>query len=80
MAVVFALKLTYLKVKKHEGANDGLVSVESAKWKERFFKGTIRNADHFNELGWWDIDQVFETKRSKKLMDRIHKFYLKNMN
>ncbi|SPD73440.1 Lipase [uncultured Desulfobacterium sp.] len=44
-------------VLKEEGENDGLVSLRSAMWKEKYF---IRNieADHLNEIGWWSNGQA----------------------
>lgn len=77
LGVFDALKLPYYIIEKVEGENDGLVSVKSAKWKNRFFKGFIENADHLNELGWWDTCQIFELEFKDQLLKRIHDFYLK---
>lgn len=77
LGVFDALKLSYYIIEKAEGENDGLVSVKSAKWKNRFFKGFIENADHLNELGWWDTCQIFELEFKDQLLNRIHDFYLK---
>ena len=74
-AVLDALKLSCYIVEREEGENDGLVSVKSAKWKDRFFKGIIPQADHLNELGWWDIGQLLEKERDSELLERIHKLY-----
>lgn len=44
-------------IKKVEGENDGLVSVESSKWGD--YKGTLENVSHLdlinwtNKLRWW---------------------------
>jgi triacylglycerol lipase len=74
---VFSLiKLPFYIVEKDEGENDGLVSVKSAKWKEKYFKGVIENTDHLNEVGWWDPDQLFTGESQEELLNRIHKFYL----
>lgn len=62
-------------IEEKEGANDGLVSVESAKWKEEYFKGVLDNTDHLNELGWWDISQLLDGETQDELLERIHKFY-----
>lgn len=62
-------------IEEKEGANDGLVSVESAKWKEAYFKGVLNNTDHLNELGWWDISQLLDGETQDELLERIHKFY-----
>ncbi len=72
-----ALKLSYYLIEKKEGDNDGLVSVQSAKWRDRYFKGVIKDADHLNELGWWDTAQIFAGESENKLLRRIHAFYLK---
>lgn len=37
---------------EEEGENDGLVSLRSAMWKEKYFIRKIE-ADHLNEIGWW---------------------------
>ena len=71
-----ALKLSFYIIEKKEGDNDGLVSVKSARWRERYFKGVIDNADHLNELGWWDTAQMFSGESQGALLERIHKFYL----
>ncbi len=71
-----ALKLSYYIIEKKEGENDGLVSVKSAKWRERYFRGILENTDHLNELGWWDPAQIYENEFENELMMRIHNFYL----
>ena len=62
-------------IEDKEGDNDGLVSVTSAKWKEDYFKGTLKKTDHLNELGWWDISQLMDNESQDQLLERIHKFY-----
>jgi triacylglycerol lipase len=76
MGVFDALKLPFYIIEKREGENDGLVSVKSAKWRDRYFKGTIEDTDHLNELGWWEPAQVFAGEGEGQLLKRIHKFYL----
>jgi hypothetical protein len=39
--------------------------------------GVINNADHLNELGWWDPSQIIENETEAQLLRRIHDFYLK---
>ena len=78
-SVFNALKLSYYIIERKGGdkeGNDGLVAVSSAKWRDRYFKDFIENADHLNELGWWDADQIFCGEGEKELLERIHKFYL----
>jgi triacylglycerol lipase len=47
------LKPSWALIFAKEGANDGLVSLESARWNDRYFRKQI-NADHLNQIGWWD--------------------------
>ena len=75
-SVFDSLKLSFYIIEKKEGDNDGLVSVESAKWRDRYFKGVIENTDHLNELGWWDPAQMYCGEGQKELLERIHSFYL----
>ncbi|HUL36472.1 MAG TPA: hypothetical protein VLW47_02210 [Thermodesulfobacteriota bacterium] len=74
--ILGALKLPYYIIEKSEGENDGLVSVRSAKWRDRYFKGVIPESDHLNELGWWDPAQVYAGESDGELLNRIHSFYL----
>ncbi|OVE73459.1 hypothetical protein BVX93_01540 [bacterium B13(2017)] len=56
-----------------EGDNDGLVSIISQKWKDKIIgkNGVIKQikqnafpvlADHFNQVGWWNIFQLRRIK------------------
>lgn len=71
------LKMPFCIIEKEEGKNDGLVSVQSAKWNEKYFEDdpALKEADHLNELGWWDPDQIFIPESGKHLLARIHGFY-----
>ena len=75
-SVFDALKLSFYIIEKKEGDNDGLVSVESARWRDRYFKGVLENTDHLNELGWWDRAQMYCGENESDLQKRIHSFYL----
>jgi triacylglycerol lipase len=75
-AVFNALKLPFYIIEKEEGANDGLVSVTSAQWRKKYFRGVIENTDHLNELGWWDPAQIFGGESEADLLARIHALYL----
>ena len=77
VGVFTVLKPGHMIIARHEGENDGLVSVTSATWKPRFFRHKIQNADHLNELGWWDPSQITAGETSKKLLHRMHRFYAK---
>jgi triacylglycerol lipase len=69
------LKIPFYIIEKVEGENDGLVSVQSAKWKGEYFKDMIDKCDHLNELGWCDHDQMWAGESSDELLTRIHNFY-----
>ncbi len=75
MSVFGPLKIPFYHIEKEEGDNDGLVSVQSAKWRDRYLKGTLKNTDHFNALGWWDPEQILAGESEKDLLKRIHGFY-----
>ncbi len=74
--VLAALKLPYYIIEKSEGENDGLVSIRSARWRDRYFKEVIPETDHLNELGWWDPAQLYSGEGAEQLLKRIHRFYL----
>jgi triacylglycerol lipase len=71
-----ALKPPFYIIEKHEGENDGLVSVKSATWRDRYFKKEIDKTDHLNELGWWEPAQVYAGEGESQLLKRIHQLYL----
>ena len=74
------LKGPFRIIEEKEGENDGLVSVTSAKWRNEYFKGTLDNTDHLNELGWWDVAQLLEGESADELLKRIHSFYAEIAN
>lgn len=57
-------------INKSEGDNDGLVSVKSQLWQSQLVApGTVKQieqklfpvaADHLNEIGWWDLNEMRE--------------------
>ena len=52
---VFApLQVSWHIIKVHEGDNDGLVPVPSAQWRSEYFQAPVLDADHLNEIGWWE--------------------------
>jgi triacylglycerol lipase len=69
------LKGPFRIIEEKEGENDGLVSVQSAKWRDDYFKGTLDKTDHLNELGWWEVSQLMKDETPDKLLQRIHEFY-----
>ncbi|HEY7555804.1 MAG TPA: alpha/beta fold hydrolase [Candidatus Binatia bacterium] len=69
------LKGAFKIIQRKEGENDGLVSIRSARWRDRYFQETINETDHLNELGWWDPDQLFARESPHALRTRIHGLY-----
>jgi triacylglycerol lipase len=60
------LRLVWGLIQEKQGPNDGLVSVDSAKWTDEHFRATL-DADHLNELGWWpDIRDQQERARKER--------------
>lgn len=59
-----------------EGNNDGLVSVQSARWKDEYFVAPVLDADHLNLLGWWDTAELSRKLSPSKLESRIRSLYL----
>jgi triacylglycerol lipase len=69
------LKGAFKIIRRKEGENDGLVSIRSARWRDKYFQETINETDHLNELGWWDPDQLFAHESPRALRIRIHALY-----
>ncbi|KAI4227058.1 MAG: hypothetical protein L6R36_002677 [Xanthoria steineri] len=62
-----AFKRSHRIVEREEGANDGLVSVESSKWGE--YKGTLVNVSHLDLINWtnrlrWLVWEMTGNKRN----------------
>jgi len=93
---VFApLVLPWLIISEQEGRNDGLVSVRSQQWaRELIANDGTRNqivqhdfpfqADHLNEIGWWDPEEVINplfsgvsiVKQALNYEQRVRDLYL----
>jgi triacylglycerol lipase len=68
--MVFApLKPAWKIVSKAEGPNDGIVAVSSQQWTDGLLRSNGKkkrvptsrfpiSADHLNEIGWWDLNQL----------------------
>lgn len=68
--LVFApLIPSWLFIREHEGKNDGLVPVRSQQWKKELIatdgkRKTVSQkefplpADHLNQVGWWDPQEI----------------------
>ena len=68
-AVLVFLQLAWDIIKKEEGDNDGLVSLTSQAWQAEIVGGDGKRkkivqkkfpvaADHLNEVGWWDLNEL----------------------
>jgi len=73
--ILFVARSSYRFLKEKEGDNDGLVSVSSAMWKEQYFMGTI-DADHLNQIGWWDGGRAMGANTRSAFEKKIKEFYL----
>jgi triacylglycerol lipase len=67
--IVVPLQASWDIIQQAEGANDGLVSRQSQRWTVRLHgsNGSTKtvpqhdfplSADHLNEVGWWDFNQL----------------------
>jgi triacylglycerol lipase len=77
LGVFEPLKVPFYIIEREEGENDGLVSIKSARWKQQFYRDedALKEADHLNELGWYDPAQIFALESEDHLLKRIHGFY-----
>lgn len=72
-AIFWPLKPSYKIIEEHgEGPNDGLVPLTSQHWQKELKAddGRVKDieqidfpvpADHLNECGWWDLDELAQT-------------------
>src|SRR5262249_501157 len=92
--VVIPLQASWSIINHREGDNDGLVSVRSQQWepelvasdgsrKEVIQKRFPIPADHLNEVGWWDPQEMNPGgatlnpfKEAKNYEDKIKAIYL----
>ncbi|MDY6971545.1 MAG: hypothetical protein SV775_04355 [Thermodesulfobacteriota bacterium] len=58
-----------------EGENDGLVSLKSAVWKDEYVVERL-DADHLNQIGWWDGGAAMATSDRRIFEERIREVYL----
>jgi triacylglycerol lipase len=70
------LKIAWSIIFGREGDNDGLVSVQSARWRDEYFVPPVLDADHLNLLGWWDTAELSGGESRKALESRIKSVYL----
>lgn len=78
--IFWPMKISHRIIRDEEGDNDGLVSVRSARWQDRYFRKILPGTDHLNELGWWNFGQISEKESPSHMRDRIHNFYLEVCN
>ncbi len=69
------LRRSFKVIWEEEGENDGLVSLSSAKWKDHYFIKKI-DADHLNQIGWWDRGEAKSGIDKQTFEARIQKVYL----
>jgi len=69
------LRPSYRIIWRKEGENDGLVSLKSAMWEERYFLGKI-DADHLNQIGWWDRGEAKGKMNREAFEKGIREIYL----
>ena len=93
--LIAALKFSWSKVHAAEGANDGVVSRRSQAWtdvlqspggitKQVMQKKFPFAADHYNQVGWWHIEQYrLQHKKGANIIkqmrayeDSVKQFYL----
>ncbi len=83
------LQLSWDKITKAEGKNDGLVSLDSQRWREEL-RGKSRTkkivqktfpifADHLNEVGWWELNQLKGKSKTNVFKNPI-KFFKRLFN
>lgn len=77
--ICIPLKPSHDVISEKEGDNDGLVSVKSARWNDDYYATTI-NADHLNEVGWWDVSEIWGGDLARNIEGQIKKFYLNIAN
>ncbi len=70
------LKPAWRIIHAAEGDNDGLVSVQSAKWKDEYFVEPVLDADHLNLVGWWNVPDILHGVLPGELEARIKQVYL----
>jgi triacylglycerol lipase len=66
----------YPLIYRREGDNDGMVSVRSAQWRPRYFKGILDHMEHFNLVGWISPDQILRGTKPRSFFKIIQDFYL----
>lgn len=71
------LKLSWFIIHRNGGENDGLSSVVSARWNDKYFVGPVLDLDHLNQIGWWDPTEVLRGSTPGSLNREVKGVYLK---
>lgn len=86
LPMIFApLQRAWRVINEREGPNDGLVSLASQAWQPRLTAsdGTEKTitqrrfpvaADHLNEVGWWDLNQLHDPDWRTNLWRAAHDY------
>ncbi|RLC30902.1 MAG: hypothetical protein DRH37_04315 [Deltaproteobacteria bacterium] len=74
--IFLPLRPSFRVIWKNEGENDGLVSLRSSMWKEKYLVAKI-DADHLNQIGWWDRGEAKSGMDRKSFEKRIQEVYLR---
>jgi triacylglycerol lipase len=80
------LSITYKLIAEKDGPSDGLVPVGSQKWTT-LIEGdgrqkTVRqkdfpiSADHLNQMGWWNHNELFHPRRRREHEETVKNVYL----
>jgi triacylglycerol lipase len=69
-------RFSYRVIQRAEGENDGLVSLRSALWKEKYLLG-LMDADHINQIGWWDRSESQTGVSREDFEQGIREVYLR---
>ncbi len=70
------LKFSYRIIQRFEGKNDGLVSINSATWKDEYLIETVP-FDHLNQIGWWNKAEELSGMNRMEFEKTIKEFYLR---
>jgi len=73
--IFLPMRFAHRIILEEEGENDGLVPLVSAIWREEFHLRTL-DADHLNEIGWWNLGEKRAGVSRREFESRIRRFYL----
>ncbi len=73
--IFFPMRFASRIIQREEGENDGLVPRTSALWRPEHHLTTI-DADHLNQIGWWDLGERKAGRTRRAFEAWIRGFYL----